>query len=70
MMARLDRFLVSEVWDNYFVGVNQSILLKPTLDHSLIFLNGSDRINRKRVPFRFENIWLKAEGFHNLIENW
>ena len=69
-MARLDRFLVSEEWDNYFRGVIQSILPKPTSDHSPILLKGGGRLNRGPMPFRFENMWLQANGFHNLIAGW
>ena len=69
-MARLDRFLVSKEWDNYFSGVIQSILPKPNSDHSLILLDGGGRHNRGPMPFRFENMCLQADGFHNLIADW
>ena len=69
-MARLDRFLVSEDWDMYFGGVNQSVLPKLTSDHFPIQLFGGDRPSRGPMLFRFENMWLKEEGFHNLIADW
>ena len=57
-MARLDRFLVSKEWDNYFGSVIQSILPKPASDHSPILLDGGGRLNRGPMPFRFEDMWL------------
>ena len=69
-MARLDRFLVSEDWDMHFGGVNQSLLPKLTSDHFPILLFGGDRLSRGPMPFRFENMWLKEKGFHNLIADW
>ena len=69
-MARLDRYLVSEEWDNYFRGVSQSILPKPASDHSPILLDGVAGLIRGPMPFRFENMWLKAKGFHNLMADW
>ena len=69
-MARLDRFLVLEDWYMYFEGVNQSVLPKPTFDHFLILLFGGDRHSRGPMPYRFENMWLKEESFHNLIADW
>ena len=69
-MARLDRFVVSEDWDMYFGGVNQSVLPKPTSDHFPIMLFGGDRPSRGPMPFKFENMWLKEESFHNLIADW
>ena len=69
-MATLDRFLVSEDWDMYFRGVNQSALPKPTSYYFSILLFGGDRPSKGSMPFRFENMWLEEEGFHSLIANW
>ena len=52
-MARLDRFLVSEEWDMYFGGVNQSVLPKQTSDHFPILLFGGDRPSKGPMPFIF-----------------
>lgn len=30
----------------------------------------STRIERGRVPFKFENMWLEFDGFSDLIKEW
>ena len=69
-MVRLDRFLISEDWDCLFGGVNQSILPRPSLDHFPILLEGGRRRATGPAPFRFENMWIKEEGFKDLIRDW
>ena len=36
-------------------------------DHSTILLEGR-RERRGRIPFRFENMWLKVEGFKDMVK--
>ena len=67
-MARLDRFLITEEGDCQFGKVMQSILPRPTSNHSPILLEGGTRLNDSS-PFRFENMWLKVEGFKELIRD-
>ena len=69
-MARLDRFLVSEDWDCLFGGTRQSILPRPTFDHFPILLEGGRVMPKRPSPFRFENMWIKEEGFKDLIKVW
>ncbi|KAJ9701691.1 hypothetical protein PVL29_006878 [Vitis rotundifolia] len=57
--ARLDRFL----------GVVQCRLPRPTSDHFPILLKGGG-LSRGPSPFRFENMWLKTEGFKELLRDW
>ena len=68
-MARLDRFLITEEWDCQFGKVIQSILPRPIYDHAPILLEGGTWLNGPS-PFRFENMWLKVEGFKELIRDW
>ncbi|RVW91467.1 hypothetical protein CK203_038548 [Vitis vinifera] len=68
-MSRLDRFLVSEDWEGHFNGVVQSTLPRPVSDHFPILLDGGG-VRRGSVPFRFENMWLKEEGFKDLLKGW
>ena len=68
-MARLDRFLNIEEWDCHFGKVTQRILRRPISDHSLILLERGTWLNGP-FPFRFENMWLKVEGFKELIRDW
>ena len=67
--SRLDRFLVSSDWENCFSGVVQCILPRPVSDHFPILLDGGG-IRFGPTPFRFENMWLKAEGFKELLKSW
>ena len=67
--SRLDRFLISEDWENHFSGVSQCTLPRPVSDHSLILLDGGG-VRRGPIPFCFENMWLKEEGFKELLRGW
>ncbi|RVW74272.1 hypothetical protein CK203_051041 [Vitis vinifera] len=67
--SRLDRFLVNEEWDYRFSGSRQCILLRPVSDHFPILLEGGG-LRRGPSPFRFENMWLKVEGFKDLLKSW
>ena len=67
--SRLDRFLVSKDWDSHFSNLSQSLLPNPTSDHAPILLDGKG-IKGKKTLFRFENMWLKAEGFKDLVRKW
>ena len=69
-MDRLDRFLVYDEWDCHFGGVSQCLLPRPTSDHFLVLLEGGRRRTTCPAPFRFENMWLKEEGFKDLIKEW
>ena len=70
-VARLDRFLVYEDWDCLFGGVNQSILLPwPTSDHFPICFKGEGEGLPAPASFRFGNMWIKEEGFKDLIREW
>ena len=57
--ARLDQFSC----------VLQRRLPRPVSDHFPVLLEGGV-IRRGPSPFRFENMWLKFEGFKDLIYSW
>ncbi|RVW43464.1 Transposon TX1 uncharacterized 149 kDa protein [Vitis vinifera] len=67
--ARLDRFLVTQQWLEMFSGVAQCRLQRPTSDHFPILLMGGG-LRRGPTPFRFENMWLKVDGFKGLLREW
>ncbi|RVX18219.1 hypothetical protein CK203_006709 [Vitis vinifera] len=72
----IDRFLISEDWEVHFQGIIQVVLARPVSDHSPIILDGRERggggggMRRGPTPFRFENMWLKEEGFKEVLRNW
>ena len=68
-MSRLDRFLVSADWESKFSNVIQRTLPRPVSDHCPVLLD-SDGIKSGPSPFRFENMWLKVEGFKDLLRGW
>ena len=67
--AKLDRFMVSPSWLDQFRNVTQKRLSRPISDHFPIIIEGGG-IKRGPVPFRFENMWLKVEGFKDLLRSW
>ena len=77
-MARLDRFLVLDNWEDHFGNVTKTILPKPLSDHFHILFffffggggGGGGSTSRGLSPFCFENMWLKVEGFKDCITKW
>ncbi|KAL6335467.1 hypothetical protein AAG906_029710 [Vitis piasezkii] len=67
--ARLDRFLVSPRWLDQFSNVTQKRLSRPISDHFPITIEGGGK-RRGPSPFRFENMWLRVEGFKDLLRSW
>ena len=70
--SRLDRFLVSNEWEDHFSGVFQCVLLKIVSDHCPISLEGGgEGVKKGKTPFRFENMWLLSNEFKELVrEQW
>ncbi|RVW38201.1 hypothetical protein CK203_116611 [Vitis vinifera] len=50
-------------------GAIQVVLAKPVSDHSSILLDGGG-MRRGPMPFRSENMWLKEEGFKEVLKKW
>ena len=67
--SRLDRFLISQDWLDHVEKVEQLKLPKPTSDHAPILFECGG-LRRGPTPFRFENMWLKVEGFLDLMKRW
>ena len=55
--------------ENLFNGLFQSALPNPTSNHLPILLDDGG-IKKGKTPFIFENMWLKVEGFKDLVKNW
>jgi hypothetical protein len=68
-MSRIDWFLYNADWEEGFITISQKRLVRLTSDHFPIMLDCGS-IPRGRWPFRFENIWLKAEGCLKRVRNW
>jgi len=51
-----------------FQEVHQVTLPKITSDHFPIFLRVGE-VSRGRHPFKFENMWLEADGFDDLVKS-
>ena len=69
LKSRIDRFLISEDWEAHFRECIQGVLARPVSDHSPIILDGGG-MTRGPTPFRFENMWLKEEGFKEVLRRW
>jgi hypothetical protein len=67
--SRIDHFLVSPDWEAWFPGVFQKRLSCLCSDHFPILLDCGD-VSRGSKPFKFKNMWLKAEGFVGLVKQW
>ena len=51
--------------------VMQLKLPRPTSDHAPILLKyGGGGVRSGSTPFRFENVWLKADSFQDLLKIW
>ena len=68
-MSRLDRFLVTANWESHCNKVTQRRLPRPVSDHFPILLD-SDGVKSRPAPFRFELMWLKYEGFKDILKGW
>ena len=67
--SRLDRFLISDQWEDNFSAITQSALPRLVSDHSPLVLEAGG-FSSGKSPFRFENMWLKIDGFKDLVRSW
>jgi hypothetical protein len=67
--SRIDRFLVSPEWEVRHPDLLQKRLLCLCSDHFPIVLVSRGR-KEGRKPFKFENMWLKEEGFVERVRGW
>ncbi|KAG6664926.1 hypothetical protein CIPAW_02G126800 [Carya illinoinensis] len=67
--SRLDRFLVSASWEVCFPDVRQKRLPRLCSDHCPIMLESGGTF-RGLQYFKFENMWLEAEGFVDRVRMW
>ncbi|XP_060195161.1 uncharacterized protein LOC132624393 [Lycium barbarum] len=67
--SRIDRFLISTEWSEMFNTIKQYPLPRVFSDHKPIILESGDWETTPSY-FKFENMWLQAEGFMGMIEGW
>ncbi|XP_075088318.1 uncharacterized protein LOC142170330 [Nicotiana tabacum] len=60
--SRLDRFLISERWDEPFKFIKQRTLPRVTSDHCPIILECGEW-NKGKSYFKFENMWCEHKDF-------
>ena len=68
-MSQIDRFFISADWEDRYPDASQKLLPRPLSDHYPILLEVGSMLQGK-IPFRFENMWLKTEGFVERIQHW
>lgn len=66
--SRMDRFLVSADWGDFFSNSVQTCLPRVLSDHVPLILECGG-LQRGKSPFRFENMWLKESGFVEWVKS-
>ena len=68
-MSTIDRALVSPDREDHYLDVTQRVLTRPISNHFPILVE-AEGIFRGKSPFRFENMWLKLDGFKDRVLSW
>ncbi|XP_059623206.1 uncharacterized protein LOC132266370 [Cornus florida] len=68
-LSRLDRFLVFGEWEEKFSDAVQATFARPISDHVPLMLDCGG-LRSRRSSFRFENMWLRDEGFLERVRSW
>lgn len=66
LMTLLDRFFISEDWEDSFPLSKVVELVNILYNHRPVILNTNDKLPTNG-PFKFEEMWLKEENFENLV---
>jgi hypothetical protein len=67
--SRIDHFLLSPSWEDQYPEVIQRRLPRLCSDHFPLMLECGDSRGGKKC-FKFENMWLKYEGFVDKVKSW
>ena len=68
-MSRLNHFLLSDEWEDHFLGVFQCALPRFVSDHCPVTLKGGG-VKKGKTPLCFENMWLLMDGFKEIVRKW
>ena len=68
-MSRIDRTLASVDWVGHFGNVSQRVLPWVVSDHCPLLVEASG-VSKGCSAFKFENMWLKDEGFVERVRHW
>lgn len=68
IQVKLDRFLVSNNWEN----IDSSLCAIPRAgsNHNVILLSLDDSREKKYYPFRYQIIWSHHPNFESLVKHW
>ncbi|KAL4644003.1 hypothetical protein ACB092_02G132300 [Castanea dentata] len=67
--SRIDRFLISPLLVDHFTQFSQKMMSRVLSDHFPILMEGGNQ-RRAKIPFRFENMWLRVENFVDKVKDW
>ena len=68
-MSHIDKTLVSADWEDHFGNVSQRVLPLVISDHCPLLVE-TGGVGRGCCAFKFENMWLKVEGFVEKVQQW
>ncbi|XP_059454993.1 uncharacterized protein LOC132185205 [Corylus avellana] len=67
--SRIDQFLLSSDWEDHYPAVSQRRLKRLLSDHFRLLLDCGAPCGDNKC-FKFENMWLKSEGFVDKVKSW
>ena len=67
--SKIDRFIMLLDWEAMYPDLLQKRVSRVCSDHFPILLD-CDCIQGGKRPFKFENMWLKANGFVDQVRLW